>query len=80
METIKLEYSKIYNEVPTMTRGLDVEVLDWADNWAQFYGPVFDLACLVERHETGDWGIQLDETSCGHDHVQAAQYIDQYVI
>lgn len=79
-ETIKLEARHLARDMPEMTAGLDLTFFTDNPDGANFTGNVFELACLVERHETGNWSIPLDEIEAGHDHVRAAQRIDQYTI
>lgn len=43
-----------------------------------FTGELYELFTLVERFETGDWTISMDQLT--EDHVIAAQSIDQYIV
>lgn len=79
-ETIKLEARYVLRDLPAFSAGLRVTVIGLSDTAIEVTGDVFELACLVERHETGNWSIPLDEAECGHDHVRAQQRIDQYTI
>lgn len=78
--TIKLEARDLAKHIGEMAQSLDVHTKQYDQNIVAVNGDVFELATLVERHETGNWDIPLDEVSCGHDHMVAEQMIDAYVI
>lgn len=80
-ETIRLQAQGLYGDIAQMSEDLDISVIAaGANDWLDLNGDVFDLACLVERFESGNWDIQLDEIEAGHDHTLAAQKIDQYTV
>ena len=79
-DTIKLEAKGIREDFPEMAAGLDTSVLTGQDDWVHVFGTAFELATLVERYESGNWLVPLDEAACGHDHLRAQQRYDQYTI
>jgi hypothetical protein len=80
MDTVVLEATDLVSDINEIAGDLDLTFFADGNHKIQFSGNVFDLACLVERFETGDWDIALDEIEVGHDHLAAQQRIDQYTI
>lgn len=79
-ETIELEARDLPYDFSEMAAGLDVVVLGVMMDRVKVNGNVFELATLVQRYESGDWAVPLDEVECGHDHAEAQIMIDQYVL
>lgn len=79
-ETIQIEAKDLIADVTEITKDLDLMFQAESNHRLVLTGDVFELACLIERFESGNWDIPLDEIEAGRDHVLAQQKIDQYVI
>lgn len=80
LNMVKFEAKGIRSDFNTFAARLDVWLLDSQPDWVKVGGEDFELACLAERFETGNWSIPLDEAEASHDHLVAQQKIDPYVV